>query len=217
VWGADFVVETRHVPRADPTRARGFALVGDADRWCVEMVSTPAATWADASPSLWVAARGERGEIGPVERGRCGDGYLLVLSPVTARDVPAPGSIIDAASAPLGTCLADPFDGASAAGDVAVTGTIEVVACEDPHFAEIYSIGQIDGGDFGPSWSTAAESCAAVFPTFVGIPGNLSAFASEPFTVTEAQWEAGRRAFSCVLYLSSDTYPLVGSARDSWR
>ena len=210
-WGADFLVESIRVPRADPSRARWFFVVGGADEWCVEMLYNPPATFADSSPAEWVAARGERGEVGGVEDGRCGEDYGLILSPVTATDVPESGSFIDAVLAPAGTCLTNVLhDGSS-------TGSLEVVGCETAHFAEIYHAGEIDSGSYGQFQESAGESCAEAFPPFVGVPSNLSALSGEPFTVTEAQWQARDRKFSCVLFLRSDDYPLVGSARNSWR
>jgi hypothetical protein len=216
LWGEDFLVESRQIPRADPTRARVFFVVGDPDRWCVEMLYTPPGGFSDASPSAWVSVRGERGEVGRVVDGRCGD-YLLVLSPVTQAAVPESGSIIEAATAPIGTCLADPFTGQSAGGDVMATGSVEVVACEVEHFGEIYHSGETSGDGYGQYQDAAAETCGAALSAFVGVPGNFSALYAEPFTVGEERWQAGDRRFSCVLFLGSENYPMVGSARDSWR
>ena len=96
------------------------------------------------------------------------------------------------------------------------TAPLEVVGCNDEHFAEIYHRGVVNNGSYAEFQSAAAEECTAFFPTFVGISQPLSALASEAFTSSEEQWQDGARQFSCVLYLSSGDYLLVGSARDSW-
>jgi hypothetical protein len=211
LWGADFLVETLHVPRADPAEARILFIVGEPEGWCVEALYTPAGSFLDASPSAWVAARGERGDVGRVVDGRCGDEYVLVLSAVSVDDVPEPGSIIDAVTAPTGTCLTSILD------DGRSTGPLEVAVCGGEHFAEIYHSGEAAEADYGRFQDSAARLCAAAFPSFVGVPQNLSAFYAEAFTVSDVQWQAGARAFNCVLFLGADDYPLVGSARDSWR
>ncbi len=210
-WGDSFLVESVQVARADATSARLFNLVGTVDRWCVEMLYSPSATFGDASPADWVAARGSGGEVGGVAGGRCGDDYSMVLSPVSTDRGPVPGSVINAASAPVGTCLSDVIhDGRS-------TAPIEVVGCSTEHFAEIYYAGVINDGSYAQFQEAAATACAAEFEGFVGVSRQLSALAAEPFTSSEEQWQDGARQFNCVLYLSSADYPLVGSARDSWR
>jgi hypothetical protein len=210
-WGEHFLVESHQVPRADATSARLFNLVGTVERWCVEMLYSPAATLGDASPAGWVAARGHGDEVGGVEGGRCGADYSMVLSPSSTDSGPVPGSVIDAVSAPIGTCLSDVIhDGRS-------TAPLEVVGCGTEHFAEIYHAGAVNAGSYAQFQDTAATACAAAFPGFVGVSSQLSALAAEPFTSSEEQWQGGARQFSCVLFLSAADYPLVGSARDSWR
>lgn len=217
LWGPDFLVESQLVERADPEDARIFYVVGEIDDWCVEALYTPASSWwpnfawLDDAPSAWVSARGMQGAMGKVVDGRCGDDYMLTLSPVTASGTPEPGSLIDAASAPEGTCLTGVLDGG------VPTGPVEVADCEQPHFAEIFHAGEMPGDDYEMAWESAAETCATVFPDVVGTPRNISEFAEEPFTVSGDDWAEGARSFSCVLYLSSDAYPLIGSAGDSWR
>ncbi len=216
-WGEDFVVESRRIPRADPSRARGFYVVGDAADWCVEMAYEAPRFLEDSSPPAWVAVRGARGEPGRVVDGRCGAGYVLTLSPVTLEGVPRPGSVIDAVGAPVGTCTADPYAGETPLGDPQLTGVLEVADCEGAHFGEIYHAGEIEAVSYVRYQDSAAESCAALFAGFVGVPRSLSDLTPEAFTVTEAQWEAGERSFNCVLFSSHQYYPLAGSAGDSWR
>ncbi len=211
-WGADFLVESTTVPRADPSSARTFFLVGDADNWCVEALYIPRSVFSDSS-GAWVSAKGVGGDVGKVVDGRCGADSVLVLSPVTTTDVPEPGTVIAVASAPVGTCFADPFS-ADSAGE---PEQVVVVACDSGHFGEVFLAGEGSGDDLGAYEEEAAGSCASAFGPFVGVPRNLSAFTAEPFTVDEAAWARGDRDFTCFLYLSTDDYPLVGTARDSWR
>ncbi len=211
IWGPDFLVESTAVPRADSTIARTFFLVGDANNWCVEALYIPPSIFSDSS-GAWVSAKGVGGDVGRIVDGRCGDNYLLTLSPVTAATVPDPGAVIVPANAPVGTCFAYPF-----VADVARPDQIEVVPCESGHFGEVYFAGEAAGGDYNAYEEAAAGSCASAVTSFVGVPGNLSAFTAEPFTVDETAWDGAAREFTCFLYLSADDYPLAGSARDSWR
>lgn len=211
-WGPDFVVEERTVPRADPETARVFFVVGGVDRWCVEALYTPPTLFSDSS-GRWVHAEGRRGEIGRTVDGRCGEDFVLVLSAVTETDGPDAGSTIGAATAPVGTCIAHPFAGDAPARVVSV----EVVACDDGHFGEIFYAGEGTGNDFADYEEAAANSCAEALMPFVGVHRNLSALNAEPFTLDMAAWDSGARQFSCLLFLPTEDYPLVGSARDSWR
>lgn len=216
-WGEDFLVESGHIPRADPGKARGFYVVGDAADWCIEMVFEAPRFLEDSSPPAWVAVKGEIGVPGRVVDGRCGAGYVLSLSPVTIVEVPEPGSVVDAAGAPAGTCTADPYAGEPPPGDPQLAGVIEVADCARAHFGEIYHSGEIEMGDYALYQDSAAESCAALFESFVGVPRSLSELTPEAYTVSNARWEAGERSFNCVLFSGNQYYPLVGSARDSWR
>lgn len=216
-WGEDFLIETHKVPRADPSQARGFYVVGDAGDWCVEMAYDAPRFLEDSSPPAWVAVKGALGEPGRVADGRCGVDYVLTLSPVTVMDVPAAGSVIDAVGAAVGTCTADPYAGEAPRGDPQLTGVLEVAGCEAGHFGEIFHSGEMEAADYALYQDTVANTCAAELEAFVGAPRSLSALTGEGFTVSEERWEAGERIFSCVLFLGTETYPLVGSARDSWR
>ena len=213
LWGEDFLVESRHVPRADPGVARGFYLLGDANRWCVEMDYFPTGFFLADTTVAWVAASGGGGQVKGVADGRCGEGYALPLSPVTQSDTPPPGTMVNPASAPLGTCLANPFDSETAV----VVAEIEVKSCESAHFGEIFYAGRSDADTFGQYEEAAGESCYAAFPDYIGVPDNFSVLVEEPFTANETEWQAGQRGFSCVLFLGDGAYPLVGSARDSLR
>ena len=96
-------------------------------------------------------------------------------------------------------------------------GHVDVIACNSGHFGEIFFASKGTGGDFGACEEAAAGSCASALTPFVGVFRNIAAFTAEPFTVDEAAWRSGARVFSCFLFLSTEDYPLVGSARDSWR
>lgn len=211
VWGPDYLVGDQPIARTEPDRGRPFFVVGRADRWCVEVQYIPPVFFSDSVSPEWVAARGSGGAVGKVMNGRCGDGYAFLLSPVTQFDVPQPGSVVDAAQAVVGTCLTELLGGGRS------TGPLEVVDCRDAHFAEIYHAGEINDDDYGRFQDSAAEQCAAAFRAFVGVPHNVSSFTGEPFTVDEATWSGGDRQYSCVLFLGTEDYPLVGSAQNSRR
>jgi hypothetical protein len=93
IWGPEFLVESSTVRRADPSRARIFFLVGDAESWCVEAPYVPPSLFSGSSGE-WVVAKGEREDVGRIVDGRCGDDYVLMLSPVGESDVPEPGTVI---------------------------------------------------------------------------------------------------------------------------
>ena len=95
-------------------------------------------------------------------------------------------------------------------------GPVEVVGCDTEHFAEIHHTGDIYESGYSQHQDSVAVLCTAAFPSLVGVPRTLAVFTSEPFTVGEAEWQAGEREFSCVLFLGNEDHPLVGSARDSW-
>lgn len=221
LWGDEFVVESRRVSRADPSRAVGFFVVGAAQRWCVELEYQPSGllVFLDTSPR-WVRAEGEGGRARRVVNGRCSQDadLLLHLAPVDRTDRPAPGSVIDVATARVGTCLWNPSAGGDFISDTLdVTGRAEVVACDTAHVGEVYHAGELTDPTYATAGTSAAQSCSATFPLFVGVPHNLSAFTTEVVIVSEPRWQAGERTFSCVLFLSTQAYSLIGSAKDSWR
>jgi len=212
IWGPDFRVESRTMRRADPSSARTFFLVGDAGNWCMEALYIPPSLFYDSSGE-WVSAKGERGDVGKIVDGRCDGDYVLNLSPVEVLDLQKPGTVIDAPTAPIGTCLADPFT-----GDPGVRpARIEVVACSSAHFGEVIFTGEESSDQFDAYEDAAAAACASALMPFVGVPRNISAFTAEPLTVAESAWRNGAREFSCFLFLPTEDYPLVGSALDSWR
>jgi hypothetical protein len=211
VWGAYYQVGDRRIPRSDPDTGRPFFVVGTADQWCVEVQFVPAGFFADSVPPEWVAAHGSGGDVRRWTRNRCGDDYAMAMAPVTTVNVPEPGSLVAAAHARVGTCLTEilPYGPPNP--------LLEVADCREAHFAEIYHTGSADGGDYGEYQESAARECAETFRPFIGVPHNVSVFTGEPFTVDDTAWTAGDRRFSCVVFLGSEDYPLVGSARDSRR
>lgn len=158
-------------------------------------------------------AKGEGGKVGKVVDGHCGPDYVLELSPVPVTDGPEPGSVVAAASAPVGTWFSNPFSGDSGAQPL----SIEVVACDSGHWGEVFFAGERSGNVLAAYEEAAAGSCATEFTAFIGISRNLSTLTAEPVTVDRDAWDGGAREFTCILYLSTDDYPLVGSAHDSWR
>lgn len=179
-WGAnDYGVEPRSIPRADAESLGAFFVVGTADRWCVERAHDRGGLSEFSSPTAWVSARGERGEPGGVVVGRCGESYALIMSPATSSGGPEPGSVIDAASAPVGTCFADILH------DGRPTGPLEVVACERDHFAEVYHTGQNDETSYAEYQNAAVAPCIDAFEAYVGVPYTLSALTPEWLTVTK--------------------------------
>ncbi len=200
------------VSRVDPGSVRIFFLVGGARSWCVEALYVPPSLFSDSSGE-WVSVQGAHGDVGRIVDGRCGDDYLLVLSPVGVSDVLEPGTVIAAVSAPVGTCFANPFS-----ADAGVRPrSIDVVACTFGHFGEIFLTGEGTESEFGAYEEAAAGSCSSALMPFVGVPRNLSALTAEPFTVDEVASRNGAREFSCFLFLSTEDYPLAGSACDGWR
>lgn len=209
IWGPEFLVESEAVPRSDPSRARTFFLVGEPGSWCVEILYLPPSLFSDSS-GAWVSVHGEGGHAGSIIDGRCRNGYLLELTPVDVGEGPSPGTVVDGARAPVGTCFANPFEDAR-------PSRLEVLSCGESHFGEVFFAGQGSASDFSRFEEEAADTCASALAAFVGVPRAISSFTAEPLTVDESEWRSGSRAFSCILYMSSDDYPLVGSARDSWR
>jgi hypothetical protein len=92
-----------------------------------------------------------------------------------------------------------------------------VVAYNSDHFGEVFFRSEGTGSKHDAYEEAATNACASALEPFVGVPRNISAFTAEPFTVDEAAWRSGAGEFSCFLFLSTEGYPLVGSARDSWR
>lgn len=212
LWGGDFLVESQQVPRTDPSQARFYFVVGDADRWCVQMQYTPKSLMSDAPPE-WVSVEGSRGATDGVSGHHCGDGYVLTLSPATITDVPAPGSVIAGATASIGTCTAIP----SQRDGLQASRSIKAAACDAQHFGEIYAAGESASGDFVGYEQDAETFCATAIEPFVGVPRTITAFTGEQLTADQEAWTAGVRTFSCLLFLGGNDYPLVGSARDSLR
>ena len=212
IWGPDWVVEGQMLPRADPSRAISFFVVGDPDRWCVEALYIPPTLFSDSSGE-WVSAHGRRGDAGRVDDGRCGIDFALILLPSATVGVPGERLVIVAAGAPVGTCIENPF-----IADAAIRPRhVQTTACSDDHFGEVYFTGVATGSDFAAYEQEAADVCSGELEPFIGVPRNISAFTAEPFTVDEATWQNGDGSFSCFLYLSTEDYPLRGTARDSWR
>jgi len=217
LWGEVFLVEQAEVPRADPERARTFFLVGTPEHWCVEMQYQPDARFSFfESPSAWVSVMGVGGTTARVGDGRCGSGFVLHLSPPSAAEAPPPGSIVLAATLPTGTCVSG-WELETAL--VYETGSVEVIDCAQEHHGEVYHSAPHTTDTFNGDalWREAASQCGQAFRPYVGVPNNLSALNELVFVPTEAQWDAGSRAFSCIAFLGSEHYPIVGSVRDSWR
>lgn len=219
-WGEEFVVESERLPRADPAQALVYFVVGTPDRWCVEVEYYPTGflrSFTLDTSSRWAARHGDGGRVGRVVDRPCDEDFLLHLSPVPAAQDPTPDGVVDLVTADAGTCLWGPAVPDAISDSLDVTGQAEAVPCGQPHLGEVYRAGVLRESTYAVGVDASALACQVSFPDFVGVPGNLSAFTYQQVIATEAQWQAGARHFTCVLYLATQAYPLVGSAQDSWR
>jgi hypothetical protein len=218
LWGDAFLVESRRVSRADPSRRFEVFVLGTADRWCVEVGPRSALVSLRGVSLEWVSAEGAAGHARRVVNGRCGADLLLHLTPVDRADPASPGSVIDVATATEGTCLWAPSAGGHDISDTLnETGHAEVVACDAAHLGEVYHAGELTDPSYPTARASAGEACATAFPLFVGVPENLSAFTTETVIVSEPRWQEGDRRFSCVLFFGGHDHPWLGSAKESWR
>jgi hypothetical protein len=208
VWGPDWRVELATFPRSEPDQGRLFNLVGTVAAWCVETAYFPASRPDDAAPTAWVSVTGTNAEHQDPSGSRC-DSSLAIALPPAATGPHAPGTVLEVLTAPAGTCVVDPFEGIAAAGVVDQTGQVEVFECNEPHRFEIYA----QGADLATDPANPADDpCREAFTEYVGIPPSLSSLTHE--TIHSG---SGDSDFACILYLSTEDYPLVGTARESWR
>ncbi|PKQ26289.1 MAG: hypothetical protein CVT64_04125 [Actinobacteria bacterium HGW-Actinobacteria-4] len=208
VWGPEWRVELTTFPRSEPSEGRLFNLVGTADAWCVETAYFPASRPDDAAPTAWVSVSGTGADHQDPKAGRCDSSLSIMLTPAPT-GVYAPGTVIDVLEASAGTCVVDPFEGNAAAGVVDETGRVEVLECNEPHRFEIYALGADLVTDLEDPRS---DPCGVAFTSYVGVPPSLSSFTQESIRPGP-----GESDFACILYHYGEDYPLVGTARESWR
>lgn len=209
IWGAHWLIEGRRVDRADPGDAVPYFVVGTADSWCIEVAHFPDATLFDSAPIEWTSVVGSGGTVDERQGGRC-EGYLLHGTPAVAPPAPV-GSVIPIEQATAGTCTTWVYEPSQLAGDLAATGTIEVVDCSLPHRFELVEVGWVSQVD--PQIEEGRE-CEVAFLNYVGVPHTLSSLNLEG--VWSPPTADGEIAYGCLVWDATETYDIVGSVRDTW-
>jgi len=109
-------------------------------------------------------------------------------------------------------------------GDCFVGGTsaevsnVNVVACAEPHDAEVYSIFEYPDapsafpGD-GAVQTAAGNGCKPAFAEFVGLDFESSTYGVKFLRPTSDSWGRGDRTIDCLITSGDGTTQLTGSAK----
>ena len=93
---------------------------------------------------------------------------------------------------------------------------VETIDCEEPHDAEVFSVFELEEGDFpGPDEvrAQAQEGCLEEFEGYVGAAFEESSLEFSALTPNEDGWGRGDREIVC--YLRDPAGQLEGSMQDS--
>jgi hypothetical protein len=108
-------------------------------------------------------------------------------------------------------------------GDGLVATTVRLVDCDEPHFAEVFSIEELDtpSGEPFPGVEARNEAsqalCEAGFEAFVGVPVAASDLVLLWLAPTAESWDDDDRAVTCAVASDDPDEPLVGSVEGSER
>ncbi|GCE77220.1 septum formation family protein [Cellulomonas biazotea] len=152
---------------------------------------------------------------------------VLALTGCGALDSPAEaprespgGEVTEAADADVFTVeVGDCLNGSAVGEEGALTESLPVVPCSEPHDGEVYAETELPAGEFPGADALQAqgdEFCAAQFETFVGIPYDDSVYYQWSLTPTEEGWAAlDDRVVQCVLDTDGElvTGSLQGAAK----
>jgi hypothetical protein len=155
---------------------------------------------------------GEPPAASPSGSGGSSPGFVPASSTVASNATPSAGEV-DLASLGTGACFDD-------RGSYDRRGTVERADCGKPHDYEIFAVAELGGGDRYPGdrevERRSDQRCAALFPSYVGVPLDSSELGYVMYMPTSDAWAEGDRAVLCTL-VGPEGYRLVGSMEHSRR